>query len=73
LQIPPPLLPKSITCNFSAPTLSYIQPGLWQFKHFPIETMVIFSNFHKYQLNIKFHLYIHQRDHPCAGPRPLGY
>ena len=28
-------------------TLSYMQQELWQFKDFPIETMLIFSNFHQ--------------------------
>ena len=35
-------------------TLSYIQPELWQFKYFPIETMLIFSNFH--QNSVKYEI-----------------
>jgi len=37
-------------------TLSYIQPELWQFTDFPIETMVIFFRiFPKIRLNMKFY------------------
>ena len=35
-------------------TLSYIQPELWQFKDFPIETMLIFSIF--YQNSVKYEI-----------------
>ena len=55
-------------------TLSYIQPELWQFKDFPIETMVIFFRiFPKIQLNMKFHFYNHQKALPCADPRRLTF
>ena len=54
-------------------TLSYIQPELWQFQNFPIETMVIFSIFPKKQLNMKIHNFSYQKDHPCAEPRRLTY
>ena len=46
--------------------LSYIQPELWQFKDFPIETMLIFSIFHPYQLNMKFNFCNPQKALPCA-------
>jgi len=35
-------------------TLSYMQPELWQFKDFPIETMLIFSTFH--QNSVKYEI-----------------
>jgi len=34
-------------------TLSYIQPELWKFKDFPIETMSFFSNFHQNSIKYK--------------------
>jgi len=37
--------PKNHTTEPKIMTLSYIQPDLWPFKDFPIETMVIFLNF----------------------------
>ena len=37
--------PENHTTEPKISTLSYIQPELWQFKDFPIETMVIFPNF----------------------------
>jgi len=38
--------PENRTIEPKITTLSYIQPELWQFKDFPIETMLLFSNFH---------------------------
>jgi len=39
--------PENHTMEPKITTLSYIQPELWEFKDFPIETMLIFSNFHQ--------------------------
>jgi len=39
--------PENHTIEPKITTLSYTQPELWQFKDFPIETMLIFSNFHQ--------------------------
>ena len=39
--------PENHTIEPKITTLSYIQPELWQFTDFPIETMLIFSNFHQ--------------------------
>ena len=39
--------PENHTIEPKITTLPYIQPELWQFKDFPIETMLIFSNFHQ--------------------------
>jgi len=37
--------PENHTVEPKITTLSYIQPELWQFKYFPIETMLIFFEF----------------------------
>jgi len=37
--------PENPTIESKITILSYIQPELWQFKDFPIETIVFFSNF----------------------------
>ena len=37
--------PENHTIEPKITTLSYIQPELWQFKDFPIETMIIFFEF----------------------------
>jgi len=37
--------PENHTIKPKITTLSYIQPELWQFKDFPIETMLIFFDF----------------------------
>ena len=64
--------PENHTIEPKITTLSYIQPELWQFKDFPIETVLIFSNFQS-QLNMKFHLCNPQKALPCAEPRRLTY
>jgi len=66
--------PKNHTMEPKITTPTYIQPGLWQFKDFPIETMLIFFRiFTKIQLSMKIHFYNYQKDHPCAEPRRLTY
>ena len=39
--------PENHTIEPKITTLCYIQPELWQFKYLPIETMLIFSIFHR--------------------------
>jgi len=46
--------PENHTIEQKITTLSYRQPKLWQFKHFPIETMLFFSNF--YQNSVKYEI-----------------
>ena len=46
--------PENHTIEPKITTLSYIQPELWQFKDFPIETMLIFSFF--YQNSVKYEI-----------------
>ena len=46
--------PENHTTEPKITTLSYIQPELWQFKDFPIETMLIFSIFH--QNSVKYEI-----------------
>jgi len=41
--------PENHTIEPKITTLSYIQPELWQFKDFPIETMLFFRIFTKIQ------------------------
>jgi len=65
--------PENHTMETKITTLSYIQPELWQFKDFPIGTMLIFRIFTKIQLNMKIDFYNYQKDHPCAEPRRLTY
>ena len=45
--------PENHTTEPKITTLSYIQPQLWQFKDFPIETMLIFWNFHQNSVKYK--------------------
>ena len=63
--------PENHTTEPKITTLSYIQPELWQFKDFPIETMLIFRIFTKIQLNMKFYFCNPQKALPCAEPRRL--
>ena len=66
--------PENHTIESKITTVSYIQPKLWQFKHFPIETMLnFFRIFTKIQLNMKFHFCNPQKALPCAEPRRLMY
>ena len=66
--------PANHTTEPKIMTLSNMQPELWQFKDFLIETMVIFRNFFpKIQLNMKFHFYNPQKALPCAEPRRLTF
>ena len=46
--------PENHTIEPKITTLSYIQPELWQFIDFPIETMLIFSIFH--QNSVKYEI-----------------
>ena len=46
--------PENHTIEPKITTLSYIQPELWQFKDFPIETMLFFSIFH--QNSVKYEI-----------------
>ena len=48
--------PENHTIEPKITTLSYIQPELWQFKYFPIETKLIFLNFH--QNSVKYEILI---------------
>ena len=65
--------PENHTIEPKITTLSYIQTELWQFKDFPIETMLIFLIFTKIQLNMKFNFCNPQKALPCAEPRRLTY
>ena len=66
--------PENHTIEPKITTLSYIQPELWQFKDFPIETMLIFFRFFtNIQLNMKFNFCNPQKALPCAEPRRLTY
>ena len=46
--------PKNHAIEPKITTLSYMQQELWQFKDFPIETMLFFSNFH--QNSVKYEI-----------------
>ena len=66
--------PENHTMEPKITTLSYIQPELFQFKDFPIETMLFFSNF--YQDSVKYEILFFfnpQKTLPCAEPRRLTY
>jgi len=45
--------PENHTIEPKITTLSYIQPELWQFQNFTIETIIIFSNFPKKSVKFK--------------------
>jgi len=46
--------PENHTIEPKIMILSYIQPEIWQFKDFLIETMLLFSNFH--QNSVKYEI-----------------